>query len=156
MAWQVRPYQMTEISPLMERSLQTAGAQLMEREARRASAAQLATQVQRMFAQTLGAQGGTCLVATNGSAIGGYVLLMPTPNPFTGAQEGVVMDIWVDPGLRGNGMARLLLSATEEWGSSVGVTGLAAQVAVHNQASLRAFLKAGYQVERYVLGKEAH
>lgn len=153
MTWQVRPYQMTEINALMERSLQTARAQLMEREVVRAYPAQLASQVQQMFAQTLRTQGGTCLVATDGAQVGGYALLMPAPNAFTGAPEVVVMDIWVDPALRGHGMARMLLQAAEHWSESIGATGLAAQVAVHNQASLRAFLKQGYQVERYVLGK---
>lgn len=154
MAWQVRPYQMTELGPLLERSLQTASAQLMEREAVRASQSQLATQVQRMFAQTIQTQGGTCLVAADGPSVGGYVLLMPAPNVFTGAQEGVVMDLWVDPALRGHGLASLLLQAAERWAESIGATGLAAQVAVHNPSSLRALTKAGYRVERYVLGKE--
>lgn len=154
MAWQVRPYQMTELGPLMERSLQTAGAQLMERESLRANQSQLATQIQRMFVQTLSAQSGTCLVATDGASLGGYVLLLPAPNPFTGAQEGVVMDLWVDPALRGHGLASLLLQAADQWAESIGATGMAAQVAVHNQASLRALTKAGYRVERYVVGKE--
>jgi RimJ/RimL family protein N-acetyltransferase len=63
------------------------------------------------------------------------------------------MDIWVDPSLRGHGLAGQLLTATEAWGRSVGASGLVAQVAVHNGASLRTFQKAGYQLERYVLGK---
>lgn len=154
MAWQVRPYKTTELNPLMERSLQTAGGQLMEREAVRVNQAQLAAQIQRMFAQTLQTAGGTCLVATDGSTLGGYVLLMPAPNAFTGAPEGVVMDLWVDPALRGHGVASLLLQAAEVWGESIGATGLAAQIAIHNQASMRALTKAGYRVERYVVGKE--
>lgn len=153
MSWQVRPYQVTEISPLMERSLQTASAQLMEREAARASPAQLASQIQQMFAQTLHTPGGTCLVATDGSTIGGYTLLMPAPNAFTGALEGVVMDIWIEPALRRQSMAQMLLQAAEGWSESIGATGLIAQVAIQNQASLQTFRKAGYQIERYVLGK---
>jgi GNAT superfamily N-acetyltransferase len=151
--WEIRPCQMNEVSVLMERSLATAQAQLMEREARSAGLVQVASQVQRMFAQTLSTPGGSCLVAVSGSRIGGYVLLMPAPNSFTGSTEGIVMDIWVDPELRGQGLAGQLLAATEEWGRSVGVGGLMAQVAVQNGPSLRALQKAGYRVERYVLGK---
>lgn len=153
MAWQVRPAKVEEIGLLMERSVETASNQLMAREARLTSWSQLAGQMQRMFSLSLGAEGGACLLAAEGEVTGGYILLMPAPNSFTGLPELVVMDIWVDPELRGQGLARLLLEGAEVWGRRVGTTGLVAQVAVQNQPSLRTFLKAGYQVERYILGK---
>lgn len=142
-----------ELPVLMAHSSQTAWAQLVPRQ----QPADFPATVQRnreMWSHALRQAGIVLVLAKEGHAPPlGYVLLSPQTNPFGGPPELIVLDIWVDPTMRGQGAGRRLLAATEEYGRRLGFTGLVAQIAVHNRASMDLFTRAGYQVERTVVGK---
>lgn len=152
----VRTYRADELPLILQRGIATARAQLMERDLPAATSPALSQQVVAMFQGALQAPGGTILVVDGADASPGpiaYALVMPQPSNFTGARELIVLDIWVDPALRGRGVGRSLLEQVEQYARSLGCSGLIAQVARHNRASLQMFLGAGFEQERVVVGK---
>jgi len=112
-----------------------------------------------MYAMALAMPGGAVLVVDWPHGVAGdrgpaaYALLMPQPNAFTGERELVVLDIYVNPHLRGHRVARLLLDRAAGYARSIGCGMLVAQVALHNRSSLRLFEGAGFAGERVVLGR---
>jgi len=82
-----------------------------------------------------------------------YTLLLPQPNAFTGEPELMVMDIYTHPQVRGRGIGKELLAAAARYAHTVGCRSMAAQVALHNEASLRLFRSCGFQEERVLLGR---
>jgi len=154
----VRTLQADELPGVLQRAVQTASAQLAPRDVSNASLPGVTAMVQRMYQMALGTPGGTVLVVDWPSGYGAdglaaYTLLMPQPNPFTGAAEVVVLDIFTDPRLRGRGVGRMLLGSAAQYARSIGCGGLVAQVALSNQASMRMLLGDGFQSERLVLGR---
>lgn len=153
----IRPYRMEELPVIMQRGLASAYEQLSERERPMAQPDGMARQFTEMYRGVLSNPGGTILAA-DGAGLpdpgpGAHALLLPQPNPFTGVREVVVMDIWVHPSLRGNGIGSALIREAERFSRSVGGRGLVAQIALHNQASLALFGRMGFQQERVVAGK---
>lgn len=158
----VRSARQEELSGILQRSMETAWAQLAPRDGPNANPSGVATMVQRMYQMALTTPGGTVLVvdwpgsgpgSTSAEGLAAYALLMPQANPFTGAGEVIVLDIYTDPRLRGQGVGRALLQSAGQYARSNGWGGLVAQVALSNQASMRMFLGDGFQAERVVLGK---
>jgi ribosomal protein S18 acetylase RimI-like enzyme len=152
----IRPYRMDEVPVAMSRGLAAAWDQLTARERPAAQPEGMARQFREMYRAVLSTPGSTLLV-TEGIGLpdgpAGHALLFPQPNPFTGAPEVVVMDIWVHPALRGRGVGSALLHESERHARSIGARGLVAQIALHNQPSQALFQGAGYQRERVVVGK---
>lgn len=154
----VRAVRSEELPGIVQRAAETAWAQLAPRDGPNASPSGVATMVQRMYQMALSTPGGTVMVvdwpeASAAEGPAAYALLMPQANPFTGAGEVIVLDIYTDPRLRGQGVGRMLLQSVAQYARSSGWGGLVAQVAVWNQASMRMFLGDGFQAERVVLGK---
>lgn len=142
---------------VLSRGLASAYDQLAERERPMAQPEGMAHQLREMYRCVLATPGAALLVADGvglpepGPA--GHALLLPQPNPFTGVPEVVVMDIWVHPDLRGRGIGSALVQEAERHARGLGARGLAAQIALHNQASLALFAALGLQRERVVAGK---
>jgi ribosomal protein S18 acetylase RimI-like enzyme len=154
----LRPCQPGELTWIIARATQSAGEQLVARQRSHVPPTSIATQVVRMFTNVLALPDGALLVidwpdGTTGDGVAGYVLLMKQQDAFTGALELVVMDLFTHPSLRGRHLAQAILQQAEAYGRSKGCLSMLAQVAVHNQASIRSFVRAGYQSERHVVGK---
>lgn len=153
----IRPYRMEELPVVMHRGLASAWDQLVERERAVAQPDGISRQFREMYRMVLGTPGATLLVA-EGSGLpepgpAGHALLFPQANPFTGVGEMVVMDIWVDPSVRGMGVGSALVREAELHARAIGGRSLVAQIALHNQASQALFRRAGFQQERVVAGK---
>lgn len=152
----IRPYRAEELPLLMERGLQTALDQLVRRDYPAASVAGVKHQTDRMYQIALTTPHSTVLVADwpgLADPPAGHALLMPQNNPLTGDAEIFILDIFTHPALRGRGVGKELLRAAEAYAKQIGCSSLAAQVALHNQSSMRMFLGTGYQQERVVVGK---
>jgi len=157
----VRMFNPWELPAMIACAVETAMAQLVPRDRPFGTREAVSAQILRMYDAALSQPGGTILVAEEAgeqaepgtSVLHGWVLLMPQPNPFTGAPELVVMDIFTAPALRGRGIAKRLLAEAERHARELGCGSLAAQVALHNRSSLRLFQGAGYDSERLVVGK---
>lgn len=153
----VRPYRVEELPLVLRRGLASAWDQLVDRERGWAQPDGMARQFHEMYRAVLSAPGGTLLVADLPSPPEpgpvGHELLFPQPNPFTGVREVVVMDIWVHPLLRGRKIGSRLLHEAEVHAHNIGGRGLVAQIALHNQASLALFGRAGFRQERVVVGR---
>lgn len=154
----IRVYQPEELSAILVRASQTAMAQVSQREQPDAAYEAVAGQIHQMYQMVLRTPGSALLVAdwppgVIGQGPAGYVLLMPQPNPFTGAKEMFVMDIFTDPRLRGARVGKQLLEFARWYARFAGCQGIAAQVALHNPESLRLFTRSGYQPERVVVGQ---
>ncbi|HEY3365637.1 MAG TPA: GNAT family N-acetyltransferase [Symbiobacteriaceae bacterium] len=153
----VRFMQPAELDLVVQRGTETALAQLVERERPGASRSGVAAQLAQMYRRVLLMTGAAVLVA-DAEAAGvkdgpaAHVLLMPQPNPFTGEWELVVMDIYTHPAVRGQGVGQAMLQHSRAYARSIGCRSLAAQVALHNQASLALFRSAGFQTERVTVG----
>lgn len=151
---QIRQYRPDELAGFMHQALATAWEQLAERERPSASEAGIVGQMAQMYRTALCHPGGTVLVLEGaGGAPAAHALVAPQANPFTGEGELVILDIFVDPALRGRRVGQLLLAEADRYGRSIGCASLVAQVALQNEASLRLFQGAGFQPERVVLGR---
>lgn len=153
----IRPYRIEELPIVIHRGLASAWDQLMERDRLVAQPEGMGYQFREMYRAVLSTPGSGLLVADADGlpepGPAGHALLYSQPNPFTGVQEVVVMDIWVHPAVRGRGIGSALLQEAERQARSVGGRGLVAQIALHNQASLALFHRNGFQQERVVTGK---
>lgn len=153
---QVRQHRPDELTGFIHRALGTAWGQLVERERPAAAEAGIVHQMTEMYRQALSRHGGMVLVLEGSGPGAGplaHALVAPQPNPFTGEGELVVLDIFVDPALRGRRVGQRLLAEAERYARSIGCGSLVAQVALQNEASLRLFRGAGLQPERLVLGR---
>lgn len=153
----VRTYRAAELPLVLERGAASARDQLVARELPLAREDALRYQFQTMYRMVLSTPDSALLVAEpagpGGGAVVGHVLLLPQANPFTGAPEVVVMDIWVHPDLRSRGIGSRLVAEAERHARRIGARGLVAQIALHNAASLALFHRAGFAAERVVAGK---
>ncbi|MEW8979024.1 MAG: GNAT family N-acetyltransferase [Symbiobacterium sp.] len=158
----VRAYRPAELPLVLARGVASARDQLVGRERPHACGGALERQFHEMYRLVLSVPDSALLVAelagppppgAPDGALAGHVLLLPQGNPFTGAPEVVVMDIWVHPALRGRGIGTRLLAAAEAHARRIGARGLVAQIALHNGASLALFRRSGFVQERVVVGK---
>lgn len=151
---QIRQYHPDELAGFIHRALATAWEQLAERERPSASDAGIVGQMAQMYRTALCRPGGTVLVLEGaGGAPAAHTLVVPQANPFTGEGELVILDIFVEPALRGYRVGQRLLAEADRYARSLGCAGLVAQVALQNEASLRLFQGVGFQPERLVLGR---
>lgn len=154
----IRPYRADELPLVLATSSRTAAEQLVRRDLPAATPDRVAAQLYRMYQNALLVPQTTILVAdwppgVKGEGLAGYALLMPQPNAFTGEPELVVLDVYTSPVLRGRGVGKALLARAAEYGRAAGCASVAAQVALHNSASLRMFGGAGFEQERVVVGR---
>lgn len=155
--WLIRPYRPEELSLVIHRGLRSAWDQLVARERPLAQGESMASQFGEMYRAVLATPGAALLVAEGPNVPepgpAGHILLYPQANPFTGAREVVVMDIWVHPALRGEGLGRELLREAERRARTIGGRGLVAQIALHNPSSQALFRRMGFRQERVVVGR---
>lgn len=153
----IRPYRVEELPTVVARGIRSAWDQLVERERPLAQAEAVSRQFTDMYRSVLATPGAALLIveAPGLPAFGpaGHALLYPQANPFTGAREVVVMDIWVHPLLRGQGIGSELLREAERHARGSGGRGLVAQIALHNHASQALFRRMGFRPERLVVGR---
>lgn len=154
---QIRPCRSEELPIVVQRCAESALEQLVARELPGATREGVAARVRYMYQNALAVPRSTLLVAEWPPGLpadppAGHALLMPQPNGFTGEEEVVVMDIFTHPALRGHGVGRNLLRQAAAYARAIGCSQLAAQVVLHNQASLNLFRGAGFGDERLVLG----
>lgn len=159
----IRPHRTAELATVIERGLASSWDQLADRERPDALPATMAQQLHQMYGSVLATPGSRLLVAEWPGAQGlggalnpgpaGHALLYPQSNPFTGALEVVVMDIFVHPSLRGHGLGGALLAEAEGYARALGATGIAAQIVLRNGASRALFTRQGFQPERLVVGR---
>jgi ribosomal protein S18 acetylase RimI-like enzyme len=154
----IRTYRADELPAIVQRGVATALAQVVGREAPAGSYENVSGQLQRMYQQALQVPYTTILVAdwppgTSGDGPAAYALLMPQPNAFTAESELIILDIFTDPALRGRRVGRELLKLASQYARAAGCRSLVAQVALHNQPSLKLFMGSGFQGERVVLGR---
>lgn len=151
---QVRPFRAEELPAIIGQAVQTAQAQVSPRELPGASREGTLKQVSRMYQNALGVPGTIILVVDGpGAAPSAYLCAMPQENPFTSERELIILDIFTHPSMRGQGVAQAMIAKAEAHARSIGCRGLVAQVALHNQSSLRLMSAARFGPERVVLGR---
>lgn len=156
--FEVRAFRREELPAILARSVATAAGQLVLRDLPGATAEGLAGQIRQMFETALLMPDATVLVVdwpagVSGQGPAAYALVMPQPNGFTGERELVVLDIYIDPLLRGRKLGRPLVDRVLAYGRQVGARSVVAQIAVHNAASRGLFRSSGFAEERVVVGR---
>ncbi|MFZ5826316.1 MAG: GNAT family N-acetyltransferase, partial [Bacillota bacterium] len=82
-----------------------------------------------------------------------YELVVLRPDETSGIVEGLKLDGWVHPAYRGRGLNRYMHQAGENWCRARGIRRMVSMIAAHNQSSLRATEKAGFQTVRVLRAK---
>lgn len=103
--------------------------------------------------QALSMPGAACFVAEENDQVVAYELVLIRPDEVSGVMEGLKLDGWVHPAYRGRGLNRLMHQTGEDWCISQGVRRMVVQVAAHNQASLKATDKSGFETVRVIRAK---
>lgn len=154
----VRAFRREELPAIVARSAGTAVGQLVARDLPGATAEGVAGQIRQMYEGALLMPDATVLVVdwppgASGQGPAAYALVMPQPNGFTGEREMVVLDIFIDPALRGRKLGRPLMDRVLAYGRQIGARSVVAQIAVHNAASRGLFRSCGFAEERVVVGR---
>ncbi len=83
----------------------------------------------------------------------GQVWLGAARDPYTGKRRGYIYDLYVEPGMRGHGVARALLRAAEQASAARGDREVGLTVATGNATALALYQSCGFAVERLTLSK---
>lgn len=156
MVQQVRILRVDELPGVIQRATETAMNQLVARDRPFASPDAVAAQIRQMYETALRQPYAAVLAIDwpgGGPGPAAHALVMAQPSAMTGVGEVVVLDAYTAPALRGQGLGRTLLEAAREYARSLGCAGVVAQVAIHNQASMRMLTAAGFVPERLVMGR---
>lgn len=148
---QIRSGQPADLGWLVQQVALGAWAHLAPRERAVAHFATTRERVEAMVQAALAQPGSGLVVAEEDGRIKGHGLYYLQPNPFTGAPEGLLADLQVAEGARGQGVALRLLQAAEERLQQAGARGCNAVVPLHQPPALRLFTAAGYWPERVLV-----
>lgn len=135
---------------MLQACSQTAWDHLTPAEQSRVSQEMVAQRAQRLLTGVLSSPQSLCLVADAGGPVAAYEVILIRPEEVSGILEGLKVDGWVAPGLRGMGLNRLMHQAAEDWCRRMGVGRMACVVSAHNRASMRATEKVGFETERLI------
>jgi len=89
----------------------------------------------------------TAVVATAGLAPVGFALVAIGPDGTTGETQGHIMDVWVAPPHRRQGLGRALYDKAEKLLAEEGVQKIKTWTGLHNVPALTLAAQAGYQPE---------
>lgn len=99
--------------------------------------------------------GGTILVAREDDALLGFVSFRPDAGNFEqDVSRGIIENIYVIPGRRGEGIGSELLKAAEEALANTGVDVVALEAMADNEAARRFYRRHGYDPHRVELERE--
>ena len=88
------------------------------------------------------------LVEHDGRVVGcGYAQLRPSESAFVHDRHAYLGFMYVEPGVRGQGINKMIIESLISWSNDRGVYDFYLQVYVGNQAAIRAYEKVGFTVE---------
>ena len=92
-------------------------------------------------------------MAAHAPPLGFLVLLLDLPDEVTGAPQGFVAYMAVEPHVWGKGIGRMLLAQAEERAREHGLPTLVLMVTEENEAARALYAQAGFVTERRLLAK---
>ncbi len=113
----------------------------------------VAARAQQSLRALLSRPGSAALVAREGGAAAGYLVVALVPDELTGLPTGLFYDIFVEPAHRGSGVSHLLTAAGEAHCRAHGARLVRRYVDPGNAPSLRHALRDGCRVDRLSLVK---
>ncbi|HYG58427.1 MAG TPA: GNAT family N-acetyltransferase [Symbiobacteriaceae bacterium] len=116
-------------------------------ESRQASPATVADLARQQLYSTIGAPGGTAIVATAWNQPVGFVLTGIAPDSSTDETNGHLVTLWVAPAHRRRGLGRALLHMAEQLLLHRGIRKVKVIAELHNQPAVRLAERAGYKPE---------
>jgi GNAT superfamily N-acetyltransferase len=88
------------------------------------------------------------LVENDGRVVGcGYAQLRPSESAFVHDKHAYLGFMYVEPGVRGQGINKMIIESLISWSKDKGVNDFYLQVYVGNQAAIRAYEKVGFTAE---------
>ena len=88
------------------------------------------------------------LVEHDGRVVGcGYAQLRPSESAFVHDRHAYLGFMYVEPGVRGQGINKMIIESLISWSNDRGVYDFYLQVYVGNQAAIRAYEKVGFTEE---------
>lgn len=149
----IRPFRPEDFPVIVAAAAQTGWDHLTPVEQGLTNREDVARRAYQQTVHALSAPGSACFVAEEGGQIVAYELVVVRPDETSGVMEGLKLDGWVHPAYRGRGLNRRMDQAGEAWCRQQGVRRMVMVVAAHNQASLRASDKAGFETVRVIRGR---
>ncbi|HAY85034.1 MAG TPA: hypothetical protein DCY42_08960 [Chloroflexi bacterium] len=77
----------------------------------------------------------------------GYVWVGQVGSTFTGKNQAFIINLYVDPEFRGQGIGSVLMRKAEEWARLHNLDRIGLSVAVHNRVAVELYEKEGYIAE---------
>lgn len=149
----LRPFRPADFPAIVAAAAQTGWDHLTPAEQSLTTPEDVAHRAYHQTAQALSTPGAACFVAEGGGQVVAYELLLIRADETSGVLEGLKLDGWVHPGYRGRGLNRAMNQAGEDWCRKQGVRRMVTVVAAHNQASLSATEKTGFETVRLIRAK---
>ena len=150
----VRPARPEEMPWVIATSLETAWEQVEPGARPHCDRRALAAFTQGQMQGALRLPGSVVLLAEAAGETAGYITVAVAPHPWSGQPVGFLLDIWVAPARRGQGVADALCSAAEAHCRGLGLRETVRTVAAHNAASLRHAQKSGCRITHHLLSRE--
>lgn len=149
----IRPFRPEDFPAIVTAAAQTGWDHLTPAEQSLTTPDDVARQAYHQTAQALSAPAAACFVAEGGGRVLAYELVLIRPDEISGILEGLKLDGWVHPAYRGRGINRAMNQAGEDWCRQHGARRMVTVVAAHNQASLSATEKTGFETVRLIRAK---
>lgn len=149
----IRTLRPDDLPALMAAASQTAWDHLSPAEQALTNRQEVTGRAYQQTAGVLSMPGSTCFVAEEAGQVVAYELVLIRPDDISGVPEGLKVDGWVHPAYRGRGLNQRMHQAGEDWCRQMGVRRMTTVVAAHNQASLSATDKSGFETVRVVRAK---
>ena len=149
----VRPARAEEIPWVLATAQATAWEQVEPAARPQCDRLALAAWIQAQMQGALQEPGSIVLVAEAEGMRVGYVTLARAQHPIRGTPVGFLLDIWVTPDVRRQGVANALCQAAEAHCRALGLRETLRTIAAHNPASLEHALKSGCRITQHLLSK---
>lgn len=100
---------------------------------------------------------GRLLLATEGSEVIGYALVVKRPSFEWASEVAVIDELFVKGKARGHGVGRRMIGFAEEWAAAEGMPSLTLEVSVKNVAAREFYRSVGFhRMDREIYARTLH
>lgn len=150
----IREARRGEMQMLLDRTIETSWNDLPASARARTSREAVARQVAGLVAQLRDSGPNTFLVAEDEAGQNvGHLWLGEMRDAYSGESRGYILDLFVVPAARGQGIATALLAEAERLARQRGYAEIGLTVAAQNAQAHRLYQKLGFETERLLMSK---